>query len=162
LTIFRSALSWVKILLPFLVRACSISNRFLFHPADFSLYRLDIEQALKNGQANNIAYLEEYMNSKDRNERLKNNLQTVIQDAETLLKDSILPDSENFKSAKKRFETTIQQAKDEIERLEGVVVDKAKEIAHTTDNYVKENPWQTMGLGVLFGAAITALIMNRK
>jgi ElaB/YqjD/DUF883 family membrane-anchored ribosome-binding protein len=101
------------------------------------------------------------MSLKDHNEQLMHDLQAVIKDAESLLKNSALPSSEDFKSAKERFETTIKNAKEEIIRLEKLVVEKTKEAAHATDDYVKENPWQAVGLGAAIGLVI-GLLIGRK
>jgi ElaB/YqjD/DUF883 family membrane-anchored ribosome-binding protein len=100
------------------------------------------------------------MNQTDHNAQLMKDLQAVINDAELILK-SALPDSEDFKSAKKRFESTIGNAKDEIIRLEKLVVDKTREAAHATDDYVKENPWQAVGLGAAIGLVVGLLIARR-
>ncbi|MET3107705.1 ElaB/YqjD/DUF883 family membrane-anchored ribosome-binding protein [Oxalobacteraceae bacterium GrIS 2.11] len=101
------------------------------------------------------------MSLRDHNEQLMNDLQAVIKDAELLLKNSALPGSDDFKSAKEKFEATIKNAKDEIVRLERMVVNKTREAAHATDDYVKENPWQAVGLGAAVGLVI-GLLITRK
>jgi len=101
------------------------------------------------------------MTTKDQNEQLMRDLNAVINDAESLLKTAALPLSDDFKSAKERFEHTIKHAKDEILRLERLVVAKTKEAAHATDDYVKENPWQAVGLGAAIGLVI-GLLISRK
>lgn len=100
------------------------------------------------------------MNKTDRNAQLIQDLQAVINDAEVILKHS-LPGSEEFQSAKERFSSTIKNAKDEIIRLEKLVVEKTKEAAYATDDYVKENPWQAVGLGAAVGLVV-GLLISRK
>jgi len=97
----------------------------------------------------------------NRSDKLLNDLQSVIKDAEVLLKNSTIPGSEEFKSAKERFEATLRNAKDEAMRIERLVVDKTKEVAHTTDNYVKDHPWQAVGLSTAVGLVI-GLLISRK
>lgn len=97
----------------------------------------------------------------DYNEQLMQDLQTVIKDAETLLRHAGPNASEDFKSARARFETTIKNAKDEIIRLENLVIDKTKETVRATDDYVKENPWQAVGLGAALGVIIGFLISRK-
>ncbi len=99
--------------------------------------------------------------NEDRNEQLMHDLKAVIKDAESLLTNSALPTSEDFRSAKERFEKTIKTAKDEIVRLEKLVVEKTKEAVHATDDYVKENPWQAVGLGAAIGLVV-GLLISRK
>ena len=101
------------------------------------------------------------MTQRNHNEQLLHDLQAVIRDAEVLLHDSGVPGSEDFKTAKARFEATIKNAKDEIVRLEKLVVNKTREAAHATDDYVKHNPWQAVGLGAAVGLVI-GLLISRK
>ena len=95
------------------------------------------------------------------NDALINDLHEIITDAEALLKSAAAPAGEDFKAAKERFETTIRNAKDEILRLEKLVVGKTKEAAKATDQYVSENPWQAVGLGAAVGLVI-GLLISRK
>ncbi|PRC91545.1 DUF883 family protein [Solimicrobium silvestre] len=101
------------------------------------------------------------MSSHTNNDDLMHDLQAVIKDAEVLMKSSALPNGEDFRSAKERIETTLKNAKDEIIRLEKLVVGKTKEAAQATDTYVKDNPWQAVGLGAAVGLVI-GLLISRK
>lgn len=97
----------------------------------------------------------------NRSDKLLNDLQSVIKDAEVLLKSADIPGSEEFKSAKERFEATLRNAKDEAMRIERMVVDKTREVVNTTDNYVKDHPWQAVGFSAAVGLAI-GLLISRK
>lgn len=101
------------------------------------------------------------MSAKDSSQQLMQDLQTVINEAEALLKSAAAPASEEFKSARQKFEATIKSAKDEIARIEQVVTDKAQAAANATDGYVRENPWQAVGLGAAVGLVI-GLLITRK
>lgn len=94
-------------------------------------------------------------------EQLVHDLQNVIKDAEVLLENSAAPLSDEFKSAKQRFESALKNAKDEAIRLEKLVVSKTKDAIHTTDNYVHEKPWQAVGLSAAVGLVI-GLLISRK
>jgi ElaB/YqjD/DUF883 family membrane-anchored ribosome-binding protein len=101
------------------------------------------------------------MSTNDSNQQLMKDLQTVISEAESLLQSAIAPASEEFKSARQKFEATVKNAKGEILRLEQAVEDKAREAANATDGYVRENPWQAVGLGAAVGL-IVGLLIARK
>lgn len=101
------------------------------------------------------------MSSPAPTDQLINDLQAVIKDAEVLLENSTAPLGEEFKSAKARFENTIENAKQEAARLQKLVVNKAKDAAQSTDNYVKEKPWQAVGLSAAIGLVIGMLICRR-
>ena len=95
------------------------------------------------------------------NQKLMRDLQTVIDDAESLLKGAEFPSSEAFQTAKDRFERTIKNARDEIVRLEKLVVHKTKEAVQVTDEYVQDHPWQAVGLGAAVGLVV-GLLISRK
>jgi ElaB/YqjD/DUF883 family membrane-anchored ribosome-binding protein len=91
-------------------------------------------------------------------DQLMNDLKSVIQDAETWLRSSSLT-GEDLKAAKEKFERTLVSAKDDLLRYQEVVVEKTKEAAKATDEYVHENPWRAIaigaGVGLLLGVAIS-------
>ncbi len=91
-------------------------------------------------------------------DQLLNDLKSVIQDAETWLRSSSLT-GDDLKAAKEKFERTLLGAKDDLLRYQEVVVEKTKEAAKATDEYVHENPWRSIaigaGVGLLLGVAIS-------
>ena len=64
-----------------------------------------------------------------------------------------------------RVERNLNTAKDRLRNLEDAVLEKTRETARATDEYVHENPWQTIGvaagLSALFGVAIGLLLYRR-
>jgi ElaB/YqjD/DUF883 family membrane-anchored ribosome-binding protein len=90
-------------------------------------------------------------------DQLMNDLKTVIQDAESWLRNSSLT-GEDLKAAKEKFERTLSSAKADLLHYQEVVVEKTKEAAKATDEYVHENPWRSIaigaGIGLLVGVAI--------
>jgi ElaB/YqjD/DUF883 family membrane-anchored ribosome-binding protein len=91
-------------------------------------------------------------------DQLMNDLKSVIQDAESWLRNSSLT-GEDLKAAKEKFERTIAGAKADLMHYQEVVVEKTKEAAKATDEYVHENPWRAIaigaGVGLLLGVAIS-------
>jgi ElaB/YqjD/DUF883 family membrane-anchored ribosome-binding protein len=91
-------------------------------------------------------------------DQLMNDLKSVIQDAESWLRNSSLT-GEDLKAAKEKFERTIAGAKADLVHYQEVVVEKTKEAAKATDEYVHENPWRSIaigaGVGLLLGVAIS-------
>jgi len=95
-------------------------------------------------------------------DKLMQDLNQVIRDAEDLLKNTENQTGEGFRAAKARFEHTLGNAKAEVQRLEQLVVTKAKETAQATDTYVKENPWQSAGIAAGVGLLLGLLIGRSK
>lgn len=95
-------------------------------------------------------------------DRLIDDLNQVIRDAEDMLKNTEQQSGEGFKAAKARFEQTLGTAKAELARVEELVVTRTKEAAKATDVYVKENPWQSIGIAAGVGVLIGMLIARNK
>lgn len=94
-------------------------------------------------------------------DRMMGELKSVIKDAEELLKNTEHQASEGFKSARAKFESTLSNAKSEMLNMEENVVEKVKEAAHTTDEYVKSHPWNSVGLGACVGLLVGLLIARK-
>lgn len=93
--------------------------------------------------------------------KMMGELKAVIHDAEELLKNTEQQAGEGFKSARAKFEATLENAKGELSHLEQNVVEKVKEAVHTTDEYVKDHPWNSVGLGACVGLLVGLLIARK-
>lgn len=91
-------------------------------------------------------------------DQLMSDLKTVITDAESWLRNSNLLTGEDLVAAKAKFERTLINAKDTLVGLEESVVQRTKVAAKATDEYVHENPWKSIGLGVASGVIVGMLI----
>ncbi|HJU71780.1 MAG TPA: DUF883 family protein [Paucimonas sp.] len=94
-------------------------------------------------------------------DKLTENLKSVIKDAENLLRNTGQQTSESYQSAKARFESTLQSAKGGLDHMEESVIARTREAAQTTDQYVQEHPWKSVGLGALAGLVV-GLLAGRK
>ena len=94
-------------------------------------------------------------------EQLMSDLKTVIQDAEAWLRSGGHLTGDELKAAKAKFEQTLAGAKESLGEYQQTVVEKTKEAAKVTDEYVHENPWKSVGLGAAVGVVIGLLIARR-
>jgi ElaB/YqjD/DUF883 family membrane-anchored ribosome-binding protein len=94
-------------------------------------------------------------------DQLMNDLKSVIQDAESWLRNGGQLTGEELKAAKAKFERTLVSAKADLVRLEEAVVEKTREAAKATDEYVHENPWKAVGIGAGVGLLLGLLISRR-
>ncbi|MES2325122.1 MAG: YqjD family protein [Pseudomonadota bacterium] len=94
-------------------------------------------------------------------DQLMSDLKSVIQDAEAWLTRGGTMTGEELQAAKAKFERTLSSAKADLIRFEETVVEKTKEAAKATDEYVHENPWKSVGIGAAVGLVIGMLISRR-
>jgi ElaB/YqjD/DUF883 family membrane-anchored ribosome-binding protein len=94
-------------------------------------------------------------------DQLMSDLKTVIHDAEAWLRSGSMLTGDDLQAARAKFERTLSGAKAELIRLEEQVVEKTKEAARATDEYVHENPWKSVGIGAAAGLLIGMLIARR-
>ncbi|WP_035626750.1 YqjD family protein [Herminiimonas sp. CN] len=94
-------------------------------------------------------------------DRIMGELKSVIKDAEEMMKNTEQQTGEGFKNARAKFESTLRNAKTELVHLEETIVERAKDAMHTTDEYVKDHPWKSVGLGACVGL-IVGLLIGRK
>jgi len=94
-------------------------------------------------------------------EKMASELKIVIKDAENLLKTTEKPESDAFKVARAKFESTLKNAKQEVLELEQDMVVKIKDAAHTTDKYVKDHAWNMAGVGACIGLLVGLLVARK-
>lgn len=94
-------------------------------------------------------------------DKLMSDLRIVIRDTEELLANTGEQAGEGYKVARAKIEASLQAAKSELAVVQDTVVYKAKEVALTTDEYVKAHPWQAVGLGAALGV-ILGFLISRK
>jgi ElaB/YqjD/DUF883 family membrane-anchored ribosome-binding protein len=94
-------------------------------------------------------------------DQLMSDLKSVIQDAEAWLRNGSVMTGDELQAAKAKFERTLTSAKADLIRFEETVVEKTKEAAKATDEYVHENPWKSVGVGAAAGIIIGMLIARR-
>ena len=101
------------------------------------------------------------MSTQVTNEKLAADLKTIIKDTETLLKDTSEVLGEKALDARKRLESSLRDAKVRLADAERLVVEKAKETAKATDEFVHQNPWQAVGIAAGIGFLAGFLIRRR-
>jgi ElaB/YqjD/DUF883 family membrane-anchored ribosome-binding protein len=99
--------------------------------------------------------------SNEARDKLMTDLKVVIKDAEELLKNTGQQTGEGFRAARVKFENTLDKAKSELHHLEDTLIAKTKSAADATDRYVKDNPWQSVGLAASVGLVCGLLIARR-
>lgn len=94
-------------------------------------------------------------------DQLVADLKTVMQDAEALLKATSTLTGEKIQEVRARAEESLRQAKVRLTEVEEEAMRRAKEIASAADEYVHENPWQSVGIAAGIGLVVGLLLARR-
>lgn len=94
-------------------------------------------------------------------EKLVQDLKVVIADAEELLRATASQAGEKAAVARERIQENLNRAKARLAQVEDVLLDKTKQVARATDEYVHENPWAAVGIAAGIGLLIGLLIGRR-
>jgi ElaB/YqjD/DUF883 family membrane-anchored ribosome-binding protein len=94
-------------------------------------------------------------------EKLVADLKVVVADAEELLRATASQAGEKVTAARERIQASLATAKVKLSEAERALLDKTKEAAKATDEYVRENPWQAVGIAAAAGLVLGILISRR-
>lgn len=93
--------------------------------------------------------------------KLMSDLRVVIADAEELLRMTSDQASEGAADVRSRVQARMNQAKADLLHLQEAAVAKAKAAGHTTDEFVHENPWRSIGIAAGVGLVMGLLVSRR-
>jgi ElaB/YqjD/DUF883 family membrane-anchored ribosome-binding protein len=98
-------------------------------------------------------------------QKLLADFNAVVAEADQLLRLVADEGGDKAHALRTKLEKNLNAAKERLRNLEHVVMEKTKAGARATDEYVHENPWQTVGvaagLGVVIGVVIGLLLCRR-
>ena len=94
-------------------------------------------------------------------DRLIKDFHTVITDAEELLKATANQTGERVSAARERVEESLRETRERLTELQDDVVARSKAAVRRTDEYVHDNPWQSIGVGAAAGFLLGMLISRR-
>ena len=82
----------------------------------------------------------------------------VMSEADELLKLVADEGGDKAGALRTKVERNLNSAKQQLRSLEEAVMEKTRATAHATDEYVHENPWQTVAIAAGLSAAVGAVI----
>lgn len=95
-------------------------------------------------------------------EQLYEHLQAVIRDSEALLKASASYAGDKIDSAKSQAAETLASAKERLADVQEGIMGQTREYVEMGDQYVRDNPWQSVGFAALAGFVFGALLMRSR
>ena len=94
-------------------------------------------------------------------EKLAADLRLVIADAEELLRATASQAGESVAAARARVQSSLDSAKAGLGTLGEEAAEQARIAARAADDYVREHPWQAVGIAALAGVALGLLVSRR-
>jgi ElaB/YqjD/DUF883 family membrane-anchored ribosome-binding protein len=98
-------------------------------------------------------------------QKLMEDFSAVIDDSQQLLKAMASSGGDKANSLRGDLARKLAEARDRLDDLQGSAVERGRAAAKQADEYVRENPWESMAVGagvaVLIGVAIGVLLARR-
>ncbi len=94
-------------------------------------------------------------------EQLIDNLQAVIRDAESLLRATAAQGGEKIQEVRARAEESVREAKERLAGVQKEAMEKAEALATDANEFVRDNPWQAVGIAAGVGLVL-GLLMSRR
>jgi ElaB/YqjD/DUF883 family membrane-anchored ribosome-binding protein len=94
-------------------------------------------------------------------QKLVADLKVVIADAEDLLRATAGQAGEKLAAARERAQASLSVARAKLGEAERMVLERSRQAAHATDEYVHDNPWTAVGIAAGVGLVIGLLIGRR-
>jgi ElaB/YqjD/DUF883 family membrane-anchored ribosome-binding protein len=94
-------------------------------------------------------------------ESLLDDFSAMLTEAEDLLRRAGNETGERAKDLRAQVEAKLLAAKLRLQELEGEAVDRARDAARVTDDYVHDNPWRAIGVAAAAGFLI-GMLLNRR
>jgi len=85
----------------------------------------------------------------------------VLTEADSLLKQATKESGERASDLRAQVETKLRAAKLKLQDMQDDAMDRAKATARATDEYVRDNPWQALGVAAALGVLVGLLIGRR-
>jgi ElaB/YqjD/DUF883 family membrane-anchored ribosome-binding protein len=94
-------------------------------------------------------------------QKLVADLRVVVADAEELLRATAGQAGEKIGVARERIQASLAAARIKLSDAERALLERSKEAAHATDEFVHDQPWKAVGIAAGIGLVIGLLIGRR-
>lgn len=92
---------------------------------------------------------------------VRNDMKSLVQDAQALFTEATASSGIKADELRSRGMHLLDAALDQVQELQTVTLEKGKELVDSTDNFVRENPWQAVGMAAAVGVLIGMLIARK-
>jgi len=92
---------------------------------------------------------------------VRNDMKTLVKDAQELFREATLATGEKADELRNRGLLMLEAAMDKAQQIQALALEKGKEAAQTTDEFVHEHPWKAVGIAAGIGLLVGMLISRR-
>lgn len=93
--------------------------------------------------------------------RLVEDFNTVLEDAQALLRHAAGDAGKGYADARARLEDSVNRAREQIGSAEEAALARAREAARSAESYVRDHPWESIAVGAGVGLLLGMLIARR-
>jgi ElaB/YqjD/DUF883 family membrane-anchored ribosome-binding protein len=101
------------------------------------------------------------MNTQATTDQLVSDLKNVMTDAEALLKATSAQTGDRIQEVRAHAEQSLREARARLGEVEEQALRRAREMADATQEYVRDNPWRSVGVAAGVGLLLGMLISRR-
>lgn len=94
-------------------------------------------------------------------DKLIGDIREVLSDVDSLFRQAGESTGDEARELRARAESALKRAADRISSVERDLVRRGREAAHSTDEWVHQNPWSSIGIGAGIGLLLGMLIARR-
>lgn len=94
-------------------------------------------------------------------DKIVSDLKSGVDDAEGFLRAAASSTGEKAAELRDKASAALKRASESLSDLQATVVEKGRDAAILTDDYVHENPWQAIGVGAAIGFLIGVVVARR-
>ena len=92
---------------------------------------------------------------------VRNDMKTLVRDAQELLREAKLSTGEKADELRSRGLRMLDAAMEKAQEVQNVALEKSKQAAQTTDEFVHQHPWQAVALSAGAGLLLGMLISRK-
>ncbi|BBO59346.1 YqjD family protein [Mycoavidus sp. B2-EB] len=94
-------------------------------------------------------------------EKLMSDIKNILLDAEELLNQAASASGERANELREKALYQLKQAKEKAADTQALVIEKSRQAARATEDYVHNHPWHATGIAAGVGILV-GLLINRK
>ncbi|WMD20530.1 DUF883 family protein [Achromobacter seleniivolatilans] len=94
-------------------------------------------------------------------EKLIDSVKTSLNDAESLLREAAGTTGDKANELRDRAMVSLKRTREALYEAQDAVLERGRKAARATDDYVHDNPWQSIGIAGVTGLLLGLLISRR-